>query len=238
MQLYKLLWPVLWIVPFLAFGSGYMAVRTLLQKDSIPTPALVGTDIHQAVTILSNVDLNARILSQKEDPDLPHGTIISQNPSAGNGIKPRQSVFLVVSKQPAIMGAPLCIGQSIGDLRANLKKLGLKYRAYEFKNNHPHMHCFAQIPAPNQPIGQNMITLYISAGQQQSVLWPNFIGRPIGEVAEFLDRHGIKPAITHHPAQGPHHTCQECLVVDQRPLPGSLLILDEKNPPHVQLRVQ
>jgi serine/threonine-protein kinase len=233
MQLYKFLW----IVPFLAFASGYIAVRSLLQADSIPTPALVGTDIHQAVAILSNYDLNARILNEKEDPDLPHGTIISQNPSAGNDIKPRQSVFLVVSKQPPIMSAPLYIGQSITDIRANLKKLGLKSRVYEFQHTHPQGSCFAQIPAPNQPLDQKMITLYISAGRQQSVLFPNFIGRPLPEVTDFLERHGIKPAITHHPAKGSGHTCQECLVADQRPLPGSLLLLDETNPPHVQLRI-
>ena len=213
-------------------------IRSFLHTNSIPTPALVGSDIYQAVTTLSNHNLNARILREKEDPDLPDGTIISQNPPTGQSIKPRQSVFLVVAKQPAIVAAPQCVNRPIGEIRSQLKKLNLKCRIFTMNSAYPKNTCFAQIPAYGQPIEGKTITLYVSSGHKKSVIWPNLVGRPVDEVTTFLQRHDIAPQITHYPPEKPNHTCNNCIITDQRPLAGSLLVMDESHPPHVQLRVQ
>lgn len=195
-------------------------------------------DIHQAVATLSNHNLNIRILNEKQDPELPNGTIVSQSPTSGTPIKPRQSVFLTLSKQPPIMKAPNCIGLNNDEITHHLNQLGLKSRIHTFDNTpYPKQSCFAQIPTPNSPLQGKTITLYQSSGQKKAILWPNFIGNPVNQIIEFLADHGIKPHITHYPPAKPGHTCDECTISDQRPLAGSLLILDENNPPYVQLRV-
>jgi len=55
--------------------------------DQIQAPALVGKQLQNAVALLSQKNLNVRFITQKEDPDLPHGTILSQTPAAGRNVK-------------------------------------------------------------------------------------------------------------------------------------------------------
>src|SRR3972149_1541199 len=59
----------LWTLPFLLFITGYIGIQLLLAQPEVETPSLVGNSIHDAITLLSHNNLNARILSEKEDAD-------------------------------------------------------------------------------------------------------------------------------------------------------------------------
>ena len=63
---------ILWLAPFICFLGGYFIVRSFFHVNTIPTPSVVGRSLHDAFTILSNHNLNIRLLTQKEDPDLPN----------------------------------------------------------------------------------------------------------------------------------------------------------------------
>ncbi|MDP3889183.1 MAG: PASTA domain-containing protein [bacterium] len=228
-----------WVLPFTCFLFGYLIFNSMVHIDKIETPALVGKTLGQAVSILSDLNVNTRILAFKQDTDLPSETIISQSPAAKQKIKPYQSVFLVVSKQPQAPMAPACHNKPLEIVSQELEQLGIKPKLYFIPSSYPKDKCIAQQPSTHEPLVNKTITLYVSAPKNSPIIWPNFYKKRVSDVVEFLQSYTIKPEVIHYPElKITRHTCEQCLVINQRPLAGSLITLDEKNPLQVQLQVE
>lgn len=231
-----------WALPFISFACGYLLLAKLYQTQEITAPSLVGKSLQEAFRSLSTHNLNLRILTEKEDPDLKEGTILSQTPLAGKQIKEHQSIFVAVSKAPPQKIAPNCINKTCRILKQELARAGIRARPYYLPSNYPKDHCFAQHPGAHEPVNDSYITLYISRGTENSkpIIWPDFTNRPVIDIIEFLKKHAINAQIIHpQKTDKPEaaHTCDTCVVVDQRPLVGSLVHLDIERLPQVQLQV-
>ena len=83
----------LWVAPFATFIIGYFFVSFISTNPALITPSLVGQGINKAAEILSQKNLNIRIIGHKDEPELPEGTIVSQTPSAGTAIKEHQAIY-------------------------------------------------------------------------------------------------------------------------------------------------
>lgn len=227
----------LWLLPFIFFIAGYGIMHFILHIPEFPAPAIVGKNIHEAFAILSSHNLNVRLLEEKEDPCLPAGTIISQTPQAGQTIKPYQSLFLLISKKPSPIYAPDCLHKTEDVIQSLLQKNSIRAKIYKVASIYPQGYCFAQIPLPQEPIDDTTLTIYISDGNKKSVLWPDFKQLLVIDVLNFLHTHGIEATVIHeHPIH--HHTCTSCIVTDQRPLAGSIILLDPQKPCTVQLQAR
>lgn len=214
----------------------------MVSTGDLEAPHLIGKELQSSLLLLSEKNLNPRILAQKEDPDLPAGTVIDQTPPAGKKIKPYQSIFLVLSTTLAQLQAPHLIGKPIESNCKELEAVGIKAKLFWLDHPYPKGHCFAQMPEAGHPLENNQITLYVSAGSNKPILWPDFRGKSVERVNEFLTPHGIKPQIVRGASRRSMH-CQhelldEAVIIDQRPLPGSILKIDPEQPPQVQLQVQ
>ncbi len=227
-----------WILPFISFLSGYSIIYHIFRVDTIKTPALVGKTIGNAVAILSDHNLNPRILAYKKEADLPSDTILSQSPAAGQKIKPHQSVFLVISQKPPQPKAPDCIGKSLSTLMQTFTPLNIKPKIYRIPSNYPQNTCIAQLPTAEKPIKNNTIIVYISAGNTKPIVWPHFSKKRVPDVVAFLASYNIEPEIIHANSVNEKHTCEHCYVINQRPLAGSLIALDTINQMHVQIQAQ
>ena len=68
--------------------KGYK-VRLILSKgsdsESVKTPNTVGKKLDEAKELLEKFDLKCGSVEYDEDSDLPDGTVISQDPEAGEG---------------------------------------------------------------------------------------------------------------------------------------------------------
>ncbi|HRN78132.1 MAG TPA: PASTA domain-containing protein [Candidatus Dependentiae bacterium] len=226
----------LWTLPFLLFISGYIGIQVALHQPQITTPSLVGNSIHYAITVLSHNNLNIRILSEKEDADLPPGTVLSQTPAAGQLIKPHQSVFVLLSKQPPTHTVPNLLHQSIDDIKTLTKKSGINCRYYVLPSTYPLDTCFAQYPIAGQSLEHESLVAYIAAPLQKPIIWPDFYGCTVSEVQSFLSSYQVSIQVLHQYTLK-NHTCSECVVINQRPQAGSLIMLDPEKPLHVQLQV-
>ncbi len=213
-------------------------MHQLVHIPEFTTPSVVGKHIHEAFAILSAHNLNARLLEEKEDPYLPAGTVISQTPQAGQKIKPYQSLFMLLSKKPSLINAPHCLDKTDSDITSLLKKNSIRAKIYRLPSIYPKGLCFAQIPLPQTPIDDAMLTLYISDGNRKPIIWPDFTQLCVTEVTNFLQTHAIEATIIHERPCTSQHTCISCIVTDQRPLAGSLIILDPQKPCVVQLQVK
>ncbi|MDR3550895.1 MAG: PASTA domain-containing protein [Candidatus Babeliales bacterium] len=233
----KTLKKTLWIIPFLCFIAGYLALDTLYHQPDIETPTLVGKTIGQAFTILSRNNLNARLLTYKEDPIVQEGTIMSQIPAPSQKIKQNQSVFLVVSTLPQKIKAPNLLSQSLENIQEITKKDKINLKSFRINSNYPENQCFAQKPSPGQSLDGDTVTVYVSAGMPKVVLIPNLKNKPLDQVLEFLKTYSVTTDIVHPHNIDAYHTCNNCIISDQRPLAGSIITLNTSKPLHMQLQV-
>jgi beta-lactam-binding protein with PASTA domain len=225
---------ILWTLPFLSFITGYLCISMLIPTQEITTPSLIGTQLHDATTLLADKKLNVRILRQQEDASLAHGTIVYQIPAAGQKIKTNQSVFLAISCKPMIPSTPRIMGSTRNDIDMLARSQQLRIQYIFVSSTLPKEYCVAQEPSPNTSLTQDPIIAYLSDGQETPVLFPQFNALPVHEVQNYLNHIGITPTITYvNPSQQ-----ENAMVIDQRPLAGSIITLNSRNPAYVQLLVK
>ncbi len=225
----------IWILPFICFFGSYFAFHCFFAPNTLATPTLMGKQLPEAIQLLSDTNLNMRILSQKEDHDLPPGTILSQIPSANSSIRPHQSLFVVISKQVEQKQAPNFLQKKSDTCYEIAEKHAIVVKTYEISHLIENI-CIGQLPGPNQPLIDNRITLYISKGSSKPSLLPSFKKRSLEEVASFLTENSIKYSVIHAKPIDTQHTCKNCVISQQKPLAGSLI--DLKKPLTIQLFVQ
>lgn len=220
-----------WLLPFISFFIGYWIAELFFGAQTITVPKLVGTSITQGIRQLSAQKLNIRIIAEKEDLDLPEGTIISQKPSPSQPIKAQQAIFVVISKKPQLKKTPYLLNKTADHAKNELIKQGIKYKEFNIDSNAPQNMIIAQYPAPKEPIN-GPVYIYKAVSPEQKFIFPSLKDRPFEEIQSFLARYNIKSTITYK-NQSSHENYK---VTEQRPLQGTLISL--KHPPHVQLHLK
>jgi len=227
----------LWLAPFCSFILGYLIMQKLFSAPESITPALVGKQIHAILPLVTQHNLNLRLIDQKEEADIPEGIILNQTPAAGTTIKQNQPLFIVTTKKPLALRAPLCTGIVLDELTQRLQTEGIHPRIYHVPHPYPQNMCFAQSPQPNEPLEKNRLIVYVSSGNNKPIIWPDFTHVPLQAVIDFLENYHIEPHIVYDSLYN-NHAHDEYTVIDQRPFAGTLLTLDESKPLSVQLRVR
>ncbi|MBT3456283.1 PASTA domain-containing protein [bacterium] len=225
-----------WFLPFAFFIIGYFSIGFLYRHNEFQIPCIVGKNIHQATSILSSQNLNVRIIKDKEDSALEPGTVLSQEPRCSSRIKPNQTVFVTVSKAPALIPAPDILGKDYKDTLKHLKRQNIRNKTYAFESDQPKDTCVGQIPEKNELLPEKKIIIYKSKGTAKPAIFPDFRGKNIQNIIEIFKEHGIDPEILHNYSISEEHSCQHCKVTHQRPLPGTLVQLESGI--NVQLQVE
>ena len=211
-------------------------MSALYQPKIIEAPVLIGKTIQEAMRIAAQKNMSIRLLDEKEDPDLPIGTIISQNRVPNCPIKAHQSIVVVVSKKTD-RKTPNFIGKTFDLITQELKKLDLNCKHYEIAGSQPKGICMAQDPAPGIIMTDSTMTIYICKGQTEPPLFPDLRNKSVDSVKNFLAAVPVNLEIIHTQGLPENHICTVCIVVEQRPRAGSLVTLDPLKPIQVQLRV-
>jgi beta-lactam-binding protein with PASTA domain len=227
----------LWLMPFAAFLAGYWCMRIWYPPIIIETPSLLGKTVQEAMRIVADSNINLRLLEEREVQDLPEGTILQQNPPAKIPIKEYQSIFCVVSKKGE-RSIPSLIGKSMTEAVQILDSKGIAYKQYSVESNQPEGTCIAQDPAVGMPANQNPMTLYGAKSYPKQVIVPSFLYMTVGMVRQFLESSQVTSEVIHkEPVESTHQCDQQCIISDQRPCAGTIVVLDDKKPLHVQLLV-
>lgn len=224
----------LWLIPFISFLSGYFVMNRLYRAKTTETPALVGKNIQEALRITASKGLSIHLTDEQEDPEIPAGTVVSQNPLPKTHIKTHQAIHCTVSKKIEHK-APQLVGKKLEDIKNELKDSDITLKVYYITSTAPEELCIAQNPAPNTAIPNKLITIYVCQGNSQSFLFPDLRQKTIAEVQEFLASAPVVIQITHTQEQSEGHSCNQCIVSEQRPRAGSIVRLDKQKPIQVQL---
>jgi len=231
MQKYSLLW----LLPFLSFITGYFFISRLVSVDSVQAPRVIGLSLQDALKTMAASQLHGQIIAEKEEPDLADGLVLDQTPHAGQHIKISQPIYLTVARKPAPVRAPQCVGLQKNKAEELARTLGIRLKFHELESNYPLGFCFGQYPAADEPLVDQMVDVYISAGMTTTRIFPSCKGIPVAEVQEFCKQLGMKVQVFHEQSVPAEHSCEQCVVKDQKPLAGTLF--DLKKPLVVQLIV-
>lgn len=227
---------IFWVVPFIFFLLGYYSLHILYKPKTLAMPHLVDKSVLEALKLLGPEKINIRLINQKEDVHKPDGTILEQMPTAGQMIKPHQTVFLVISQQTSAIKAPDCKTKTYTTMMEWLKDNNVPYQLFFLKSKQPSLSFIGQIPQPNEPLNQEGITLYYSAPTDQDpVIMPTLVGLSVEAVEQFLAPYQIKPTLFHEATMAKNHDCSNCIVKEQRPLPGALVVV--KKSLAIQLKI-
>ncbi|MNK05543.1 PASTA domain protein [compost metagenome] len=100
--------------------------------EKIEVPNVVGMKTSSAQTKLEALDLKIEVLDSVYKPELPAGTIVSQDPLPTNvslvSVKPERIIRVQVSKKTRLVEMPSLIDKSERYVESVLKNRGLKYR--------------------------------------------------------------------------------------------------------------
>ncbi len=212
----------LWTLPFIFFLLGYGLLSFFVANKEVYVPFLIGKSLQEAVSMLVQQNLNVRIISEKEDADLPHGTVINQTP-LNTKIKQQQSVYLTISKQPSKLRAPNLQGKSLEEINKILAQSTYKSKIYYVPSLLPKDVCIAQIPKPATVLEENRIILYVSSGNQKPVVFPDLRKHDLQSVLDFLQLYTIKPVIIYEQELDG----MNARIIEQKPLPGSIINLGQ-----------
>ena len=109
--------------------KGYK-VRLILSKgsdsESVKTPNTVGKKLDEAKELLEKFDLKCGSVKYDEDSDLPDGTVISQDPEAGEEVETGTSGNLVVSRAAEHTEVPDVRGLSQSAAKEKLEENGFE----------------------------------------------------------------------------------------------------------------
>lgn len=206
----------------------------IYQSKSIQAPALIGKSIQEALRIAAKQGLSLRLVHEQDDSELPVGTVLSQNPLPNTHIKAHQSIHCIISKKTESL-APQLIGKNLDAIRKNLEERGISYKIYYLSSTSPYDICLAQDPSPGVPMSSKRMILYVSQGNTQQFLFPDFRQKSVDEVQACLAAAPVVLQVSHVVEQPEDHSCSQCIVSDQRPRPGTVVQLDKQKPIHVQL---
>lgn len=212
-------------------------MRLTFNQPSFETPTLVGKPLDEAIFILSQHDLNIRVIATKEENQTKPGTIMSQSPAPQSKIKKRQTVYCVLARPADPQQAPRLLGKSQTAIQPILDQRSIQAKIYYVDTHAPQGTCIAQHPTPGAPLHQPTMILYLSHGIRKPFIWPTFTGKSVEDARLCLQKQGIEPTITHRIPVPESHQCDHCMVVDQRPHAGTLITITKEKKPTVHLQV-
>jgi beta-lactam-binding protein with PASTA domain len=212
----------LWVLPFLSFIAGYVLLHSVSYREVVQAPAVVGLPLAQAVKVLSGCRLNARILTEKEDADLPEGSVISQSPVAGKKIKAYQSIFLVVTRHADKAHAPLFSGLMLSQVQARAQEHNIHLKTYYLPAQAPYNTCIAQNVAEHEELDTPAMLVYVSQGAPTLRVFPTLKQHKVAAVTKFLKNYGLT-VITNYVNGRPATPTKHSRVLEQYPAAGSLV---------------
>jgi len=219
------LYNYIWILPFLSFLFGTFTISYFFNsKKTINIPNLIGKSIIDAAKVLSENNLNIRIISEKEEADFEPGIIITQKP-INQKVKQNQTIYVTISKKPEYFKMPDFRNQQIDDIKKILSKENIKPKIYYQENHLAANICISQYPHYNESIENKKVIIYLSSGNKKEIIFPNFKNQNLDKVINLLVLNDLKFKINTKNLNKIYEPKKQYIVADQRPFPGSIINL-------------
>lgn len=178
-----------------------------------------------------------RIIREEEYDELPEGTIIQQHPAPHTLVKANQAIFVTTSRHKKHAIVPSCIGKTKEEIEKIVAPLDIKTKYYELHSSYPTKTCFTQYPTAHAIAHDDTIIIYLSSAMPKPIIIPDFKEKTVSEAQDIIAGHPISCEYTHH-----QKTClsvpDHMRIIDQRPLPGSIVSCSATKPLVIHLHVE
>lgn len=116
------------IFAFMMLGLlfGFLTFKVLSFSRTVEVPDLYGKSLLESNKILAGRSLYLKIEGEDYDAVIPAGNIIRQDIPAGNKVKERRGIKVVISKGPRITSVPLLTDETLVNAESLLLRKGLK----------------------------------------------------------------------------------------------------------------
>ena len=216
---------VFWVLSLIAIGAAIIGAvvigRFLVGSDGgnvVTVPSLDGLTIDQAAETLAEYEL--RIGAQTpEISERPEGTIIAQQPAAGEGIEQGQAVNVTVSTGREQSTVPQLVGlTTLDDVRVALSDFGLVLGAItESDSNQPGGYVLEQNPGEGTQVAAgSAVDIVVSYGL---VELPNVTGATEAQARSDLAQAGFEVQVVEQESS----ISSPGQVLAQSPQPGTQL---------------
>jgi serine/threonine-protein kinase len=157
----------LYMLSFILLGLifGYLTFKVLSFSRTVEVPVLAGKSVLEANKLLTEKGLYLKIEGEDYDAEIPTGHIIRQGIPAGNKVKERRAIKVVISKGPRVRSIPLLVHEKLLNAESILLEKGLKVSQIiqVHSNTIEKDHIVAQKPAPHERVSDH-ITVLVSLG--------------------------------------------------------------------------
>lgn len=109
------------VAAVVAAGTTFALQHTVLQKEAIEVPSVLGLPVQSARALVENRGLMFVVGEQREDVRTPAGNIVAQRPMEGSRIEKGHALEVVVAKAPAPIKMPGLVGLPLADAKQKLE---------------------------------------------------------------------------------------------------------------------
>lgn len=177
----------------LGLTFGYITFKALSFSRTVEVPSLANMSLVEANEALSKAGLYLKIEGEDYDPAVGTGKILRQDVPAGNKVKEKRAIKVVISKGPKVYSIPVLVNETLGDAEGVLAEKGL--RIGKIINVHSDSmekgRIVAQSPEPDERL-DGPITVLVSLGPHELTYYcPDFQNKSLEEAKETAEKIGL-----------------------------------------------
>ena len=197
----------------LGLTFGYLTFNILSFSRTVQVPSIVNLTVVEANKVLEKSGLNLRVEGEDYSTSVESGKILRQDIPAGNEIKERRAIRVVVSKGPRVFSVPLLVDKTLNEAETILMQKGLRIdRVISVHSDAIEKgKVVAQRPDPDdRPM--DAITVLVSAGPYDSLyVCPDFTDKTLHEAEGIAGTIGLVVEAS----------ADSGMVLSQKPKPGT-----------------
>ncbi len=176
----------LYIFAFISLGLifGYLTFKVLSFSRTVDVPDLYGKSPLEANRLLTNKRLYLKIEGEDYDSAVSSGNIIRQDIPAGNKVKERRGIKVVISRGPRVKSVPVLLDETLVNAESLLLQKGLKISKVIMVHSDTieKDRVVAQKPGTEEQVSDTVTVLVSLGPYDQMYVCPDFRGMS-GEAA-------------------------------------------------------
>ncbi len=202
--------------------TAWITMRRTISGREVTVPSLEGREEAEAKRLLGKVDLSLVVRSSLYDDEVPEGTVLKQEPSAGQTLKSGTRVYVVLSLGKKKVTIPELAGSAMSQARARLEEAGIELGVVVRAPSSTVMEgaVISNEPEAGSPYFEGQpVTLLVSSGPEEvAFVMPDLIGLDVTDVEAFLRGAGLRLGDV---SEGPYEGLAPGIIIRQRPKAGS-----------------
>ena len=177
----------------LGLTFGYITFKILSFSRTVEAPSLTNMTLLEANESLNRAGLYLKIEGEEFDPSVQTGRIIRQDVPAGNKVKEKRAIKVVVSKGPRVYSVPLLVNETVASAEAILIQKGLRLgKVLQVHSDSVEKgKIVAQRPGPDERLTDTISALVSLGPHELTYYCPDFMNRSLEEARGTAEKIGL-----------------------------------------------